>query len=260
MNSETSPLKTFHFADINKPETPTTKSFTTSRKKPANSPIRRRCIETIDALHNLGYTKEIPLEDAIELFQATLGIMDRASVKAYFGVQPHKAVQRIERMARYQSGVMSLKTIELAHKVGYKAGYFELLRLATIQKKESAWFFVLNEVSIIPELGAESLMKDCVGKSKLEISLSPIRVNEQLNGLANDGIETDREERESIGCEREILWTSENPETVKSEFEKPQPIKCVSCGKVDESNPYRIWCPKGGGERSKSDVCIVEVT
>jgi hypothetical protein len=36
--------------------------------------------------------------------------------------------------------------------------------------------------------------------------------------------------------------------------------KCVQCGKVDESNPYRIWCPKGGGERSKSDVCIVEAS
>jgi len=252
LNSEVLALKTLPFADFNKPKTPTTKSFTTSRKKPANSPIRRRCIETIDALHNLGYTKEIPLEDAIELFQATLGIMDRASVKAYFGVQPHKAVQRIERMARYQSGVMSLKTIELAHKVGYKAGYFELLRLATIQKKESAWFFVLNEVGVVPQIVPESLKNDGV-KSKLEISLSPIRVNEQLNGLANDGIETDREERESIGCEREILWTSENPETAK-----PEPVKCVACGKVDESNPYRIWCPKGGGERSKSDSCIVE--
>ena len=46
-----------------------------------------------------------------------------------------------------------------------------------------------------------------------------------------------------------------NPETVK-----PEPVKCVACGKVDESNPYRIWCPKGGGERSKNDVCIVETT
>jgi hypothetical protein len=180
------------------------KSFSTSRKKTANSPVRRRCVEAIDAIRALGYTREIPLEDAKKLFQTTLGIMNSKSLKAYFGTQPHRATQRIERMARYASGSVSMKHIELSHNVGYTSGYFELLRLATIQKKGSAWFMVLNEVSLVPELGRESLMKDCVGKSNVEIYLSPISINEQheqgLTIPVNDSRET-TEKRESTGGE-----------------------------------------------------------
>jgi hypothetical protein len=253
------------------------KSFSTSRHNLGNSPVRRRCREFDDAMRALGYTC-LPIEEAIELFQATLGIMDRASLKAYFGTQPHRAKQCIERMARYASGAVSLKRIELSHKVGYTPGYFELLRLATIQKKGDAWFLVLNEVSIIPELGRESLMKDCANKSNVEISLSPISINEQCKGpltiRVNDSRETTekREREREYRCrERNPLWTSEKPETAKPEIcpelqllMAATPVetaeKCVQCGRVDESNPYRIWCPKGGGERSKSDVCIVEAS
>lgn len=253
------------------------KSFSTSRKKTAISPVRRRCVEAIDAIRALGYTREIPLKDAKELFQATLGIMDRASLKAYFGTQPHRIVQSMERMARYASGAVSLKRIELSRKVGYTLGYFELLRLATIQKKGDAWFMVLNEVSIIPELGRESLMKDCVGKSNVAISLSPISINEQheqgLTIPVNDSRET-TEKRERVFAEREKNYGLRTDNLSESERPKICPElqllmaatpvetakKCVQCGKVDESNPYRIWCPKGGGERSKSDVCIVEAS
>lgn len=200
MNSEPSTLKSFHFQTTEI----TTKSFTTARKKTANSPVRKRCLEFVDAMHSLGYSC-MPLDDAKELFIATLQICDRTSVKAYFGTQPHRVVQPMERMARYASGVNSLERIELSHKVGYTAGYFELLRLATIQKKGSTWFMVLNEVGVVSQLGAESLMEDCANKSNVEISLSAIRVNEQLNGLANDGIETDREEREYRVRERKTM-------------------------------------------------------
>jgi len=251
------------------------KSFSTSRHNLGNSPVRRRCREFADAMRALGYTC-LPIEEAIELFQATLGIMDRASLKAYFGTQPHRSTQRIQRMARYASGAVSMKNIELSQNVKYSAGYFELLRLATIQKKGSTWFMVLNEVSIIPELGAESLMKDCVGKSNVEISLSPISINEQRKGplsiRVNDSRETtEKREREYRCRERNPLWTFEKPESEKPEIcpelqllMAATPVetakKCVQCGRIDESNPYRIWCPKGGGERSKSDVCIVEAS
>ena len=264
------------------------KSFSTSRHNLGNSPVRRRCRELADAMRALGYTC-LPIEEAIELFQATLGIMDRASLKAYFGTQPHRSTQRIQRIAMYASGAVSMKNIELSQNVGYTPGYFELLRLATIQKKGSAWFFVLNEVSIIPELGShtnevcvvpqlgrESLMKDCVGKSNVEISLSPISINEQRKGpltiRVNDSRETTEKRERELRCrERNPLWTFEKPESEKPEIcpelqllMAATPVetakKCVQCGRIDESNPYRIWCPKGGGERSKSDVCIVEAS
>lgn len=234
------------------------KSFTTSRRNLGNSPVRRRCREFVDAMIALGFTC-LPIKEAIELFQATLGICDRASVKGYFGTQPHRSTQFIERMARYPSGVMSLKHIELSQKVGYKPGYFELLRLATIQKKGSNWFFVLNEVSVIPELCSHTKESVCVGKlSNVEISLSQ-------GFREGNGVKLDSEE-----IQHDTILQTTNIHTLqgerekstldfeKPEFEKPLPKKCVACGKVDESNPYRIWCPKGGGERSKNDVCIVE--
>jgi len=39
---------------------------------------------------------------------------------------------------------------------------------------------------------------------------------------------------------------------------KPSPKKCVDCGRIDASNPYRVLCPKGMGMRSRSDVCVYE--
>jgi hypothetical protein len=38
----------------------------------------------------------------------------------------------------------------------------------------------------------------------------------------------------------------------------PKPKKCVECGTIDASNPYRVFCPKGMGLRSRNDTCILE--
>jgi len=37
-----------------------------------------------------------------------------------------------------------------------------------------------------------------------------------------------------------------------------KPKKCVDCGIIDVSNPYRVFCPKGMGLRSRNDTCILE--
>jgi hypothetical protein len=222
----------------------------------------------------------MPLDDAKELFIATLGICDRASLKAYFGTQPHRSIQNIHRMARYQSGCVSMKSIELMRKIEHVAGYFELLRIAIIERTGTAWFFTLNESGVVSEFENKSV-KDDVVKSILKISLSPVCKDEQHEqplSIRVDGGRGEREGGECIGVERDILWTSENPETAKPEIPllmvatpveqirrnfKTEEIskmakKCVSCGKIDTSNPYRIFCPKGAGERSKNDSCIVE--
>ena len=182
----------------------------TKPEEARNSPVRRRCLEFIEALHDLGYTSMIPLEDAKDLFMATLGICDKASIRAYFGVIPHRSIQHIERIARYQSGVTSMKRIDLTQKIGYMAGYFELLRLATIQRKGLVWFMCLNEVGVVPQIVPESFMNGCVGKSISKISLSSTGIVEQCEQpkqpftiRVNDRVETTREERESIGVERE---------------------------------------------------------
>ena len=33
--------------------------------------------------------------------------------------------------------------------------------------------------------------------------------------------------------------------------------KCVDCGKIDPSNPWRVLCPRGYGLRSRGSVCVV---
>jgi hypothetical protein len=41
-------------------------------------------------------------------------------------------------------------------------------------------------------------------------------------------------------------------------YSKPAPKKCIDCGRIDPSNPYRVWCPKGKGERSRQDTCVLQ--
>jgi hypothetical protein len=34
--------------------------------------------------------------------------------------------------------------------------------------------------------------------------------------------------------------------------------KCLDCGIIDAANPYRVWCPRGKGERLRTDTCMLE--
>ena len=35
--------------------------------------------------------------------------------------------------------------------------------------------------------------------------------------------------------------------------------KCIDCGTIDTSNPYRILCPKGQGLRSRNGECSLQL-
>jgi hypothetical protein len=156
-------------------------SFTTSRKNRGNSPVRRRCLQFIDSVRALGYDKAIPLEDAIELFQSSLGIVDRASVRAYFGVQLHTVRTRMQSHYRYvRSGTCGVKTIEITRDIKQKAGYLELLRLAQIEKKGNNWFMILYPSSIVPQLAPTP--KEGVCCSNVGLSLSPNTQNYSASG------------------------------------------------------------------------------
>ena len=52
---------------------------------------------------------------------------------------------------------------------------------------------------------------------------------------------------------KERLWNIKHVEVYPKHTKK-----CVDCGTVDQSNPYRVWCPRGKGERTRQDVCILE--
>lgn len=132
-------------------------SFTTEPKKHPRKGqyvVRDRCLEFIAILKERGYTVEIPLEEAKILFQREMGIMDRASLKAYFGSQPSRNVRKIQRIARYATGITSLKTIELSQDIPEKKGYLELLGLASFLRKGQTWFLMLQHEPLIAELGS----------------------------------------------------------------------------------------------------------
>jgi len=78
-----------------------------------------------------------------------LGICDRASLKAYFGVQTHVSRRSVERLARYQSGTVSLKTIELMQRIPRQTGYLESFGLVSFELKGKTWFMNLQKEAIL---------------------------------------------------------------------------------------------------------------
>ncbi len=129
-----------------------TNQFKNVAKKRGCNIIRNRCLQFIAVLKQNGYANEIPLETAKELFITTMGIMDRASLKAYFGSQAGRTIRKIQKVTRYSTGTMSYKTIELAQQIPQKRGYFELLGLAKLELRGSIWFMVLLNEPLVPEL------------------------------------------------------------------------------------------------------------
>jgi len=135
------------------------KSFSTNpkgHKRKPHSPVRQRCIEFLDILQDYGYTLQIPLDKAKELFQTEMNIMDQKSLTAYFGRHQHKTKQKMERFAQYGSGHSALKRIELSYEVQGKKGYFEILNLATLELKGKTWFMTFNFESLVPQLGSHT--------------------------------------------------------------------------------------------------------
>lgn len=138
--------------------------------------VRERCLQFIEALREQGFTNEVPLETAKQLFQITMGIMDRASLKAYFGSQLGKSVRKIQRVARYSSGTISQKTIELTQVTPQKRGYLELLGLATFELRGKVWFMILKGEPLVPQLFPQHYEgHEC---SIENLSLSPIQGKE----------------------------------------------------------------------------------
>jgi hypothetical protein len=148
------------------------KLFKNFPKKRGCNTVRTRCLQFIEVLKQNGYANEIPLETAKELFMKTMGIMDRTSLKAYFGSQAHRTIRKIQKIARYGTGTTSYKMIELAQEVPQKRGYFELLGLAKFELRGSVWFMILTNETLVPELFPQHYeSSEC---SIENLSLSPI--------------------------------------------------------------------------------------
>lgn len=149
-------------------------------------------------LKELGYTHQIPLDTAKQLFQTHLRIMDRASLKAYFGTQAIRSVRKIQRIARYATGTTSFKTLELSQDVQARKGYFELLGLASIEKRGPTYFLILKEASVVPNLSChtdESVCgSDVSNESIPRISLSPYSI-----AALEEGVRGNSHNRQAYG-------------------------------------------------------------
>jgi len=149
----------------------TEKHFNPKPKVRNCNTVRCRCLTFLSELRLLGYTKQIPLATAIDLFSKIMDQWDRLTLKAYFGTIPHRSIRKYFSRSQYQSGVVSNKTIELSQEVSATKGYLEKMGLATVEKNGNVWFLVIQEAVLVPQLFRS---EELVGSSMPNISISPI--------------------------------------------------------------------------------------
>lgn len=298
----------------------TERPFTTQPKHYAKrgcNTVRTRAMLFVDQLRARGYTLEIPLEKAKQLFSEITGAWDRTTLKAYFGTLPGKSTQHIRRTARYQSGTFSFKNIELQQDIPKTKGYLEKLGMVSYEKHGKVWFMVLENLVIVSQLmkGEDrGSLAHCANVSIDNISLTPIPITSNSefanacdvvtteNTQTNNNLQSEREISQVKVCDGEYLnpclqndlgiskhiqaysnratqrvagsteqtkeispkepqkkdLTEQEYSILHSALVERERLKCVDCGKIDPSNPYRIWCPKGKGERTRYDVCVLE--
>lgn len=236
----------------------------------------------IDQLRAMGYSLEIPLEQAKQLFSEINDIWDRTSLKAYFGTLPGESEREIEREAVYASGTRSKKTIYLRQKIAKTKGYLEKLNLVSYERHGKVWFIVLENPQIVPIIVKANKSIDKI--SLAPIPHSPVSVErseenhlilgsrqEQENGcpkllpkINNNNLQGEREISQlPLEAYPSILQaysnlTEEEYSILHSALVERDRLKCLDCGKIDASNPYKIWCPRGKGERTRQDVCSLE--
>jgi hypothetical protein len=204
-----------------------TPSFTTESKTYIQrefGTVRNKCIGFIALLTKQGVTREIPLNEAIDLFQLHISnAMDRTTIKAYFGSMPGKAKKVIHREAQYASGTISNKTITLTEDIKKKEGYLEKLGLVHYEKRANTWFLVLNyENPIVPEMGKSATntyesSSVSIDNFSLTLKHNPISQGEEFEKPICEGVstyrETDKKNNNIIVRERNGSSES-NPKTV----------------------------------------------
>jgi len=115
--------------------------------------VRRRALDFLAALNEMGYSKEIPLNEAKDLFSRVLDIWDRASLKAYFGVKAHTTKRLVQRTAIYRStSTISNKDIYLSEKFETCPGYLEKMGLVSYSLKGKVWFMKIETANLVPQL------------------------------------------------------------------------------------------------------------
>jgi hypothetical protein len=178
------------------------KSFTTDPHgfiPRGNKTIRARCVEFIETLEAKHF-KELPVENAKDVFSRIIDHWDHRTLTKYFGVQPHRNVKEIDVRKQYASGTVSMRRIELAQNLKEQKGYLERLGLVCFEKRGASWFLVLKNRQLTPEFVKE-LMKESVNDN--------LCITHKLTG-ANRFVKEkvgERSEREIIGAHTNYHWS-----------------------------------------------------
>jgi hypothetical protein len=204
------------------------KTFTTApknRKRKGNpSPVRERCIQFIHILREMGYDKMISLEEAFEIFQSEMGIMDAKSLRAYFGTRAGRAERTIDEMKSYQNGERKFRSIQLSYKIAERRGYLEIFGLVEFEKKGKCWLLQIKSDSIVPLWNPQLSEGGYMGHvSNVDLSLSSNCGVNQVGAGSEGGAETlpsiNLETTHTTQRERERnhLWKKATEERLRNE-------------------------------------------
>jgi len=183
-----------------------------------------------------------------------MSIMDRKSIKAYFGSQAGQSTRKMQRISKYPSGTISYKAIELTQDVQTKKGYLELLGLVNLEKRGRVWFLVVKDSSVVPELGLSGVHTGesvCLGsgQSNDNFSLSPSTTIVVMEGWEENPTKHKAEEhREDCPEQNRDRETVERSyiHTLQGEREKSVELKLTSTGSATAQN---------GGESARIQLC-----
>jgi len=218
-------------------------TFTTEPKtyfKRGFGTVRNKCMQFIALLIKNGYTHEIPLTQAIDLFQLHMpNAMDQKTLKAYFGTMPSKSKKIIYRTARYQTGTISNKTIELTENIPKRVGYFEKLGLVHYEKRKETWFFVFTyEYPLVPEIAHSNQECETVEQKPIDnfsLPLKPLAINHSTPNNQHE-LNMEIEKRESvIEGERNRLSESNRFESFNPNLYGAKPLgKAILKSRIQE--------------------------
>ncbi|MEM2995448.1 MAG: hypothetical protein QXI91_05495 [Candidatus Bathyarchaeia archaeon] len=269
------------------------KAFTTERKKPASLSLRR-CLNFIYNRVLEGYRDEIPANVFELKFREEIG-SDRITFKKYLG--SNKRVFLIDGMGKkhpfrgeHEKGdfekfglLERIPNPRFPHEtLAWKILPYFWIKLKEVypQRKIAEWFSkqqyerVGEDENISLTHSSERSLQLTAVKEEVsvgETSVSPrterqqgnISLTERKETVETDSIETNLattrdKQQTNNNSERDIFYGELTEEELAILTAKPMPKKCVDCGRIDASNPYRVLCPRGKGERSRFDFCVLE--
>jgi len=229
----------------------------------------RRCYNIAKHLKQCGFkTGDILKDDDVDnaVFHCVGG--DYRTAKRYKGYD-------IFSRPKFAQGAM----VEPGRYIKHVKGYLERLHILTREGNGYRLFLAVVEFTN-DEASGISITNLCVqGLGKVNVfkgmengatkhSTTTTTQHTQISQVkVNDG-RNESFEKPKAYCEhieayhsnstRHVDLTEEETKVLNAAMFQRGQIKCVDCGTVDQSNPYRVLCPKGLGLRTRQDVCVLE--